>query len=271
MHWVVYGPSFSFVRNATMGPVIGIDDARTAFLPDESIASTVFNLGDTTFSMIRVDKDGNILARLGPSHNLPGFNHRPFALDGRGGFWVGPPLGPAQGYVIEHWTPHGEVDSKIEREVAWFPADPSYLDINLRPPGDSRVQRGFPFPGINQVRVDGGGRIWVMSSIPTDPGMVSEYIVASPESAALMMQDGVVRVIEVFDPVSGVVLASVQSPYYHNMSLFPDAANLNGIVESGPGYVAGYRVEDDAEGERRVIVMRFILSGASQAGAAVCS
>lgn len=258
MHWVVYSPGFEFVRNADTGPVVGIESSHTVFLGDGRIATTMHTSPDTSFSVMIASRDGAVLERLGPPHSLPMLNHRPIAFDGSG-FWVAPPPGPAQGYVLEHWDGSGSIDREIRRDVPWFRPDPSYVDANLNPSHGTRIRRGFPFPTVDQVKTDHRGRLWVLSTIPTGSDVASRYRVVSADSAAAIERTELVRVLEVFDADSGRILASVQMPFYPIVSFFQGTP------------MTGFRVEDDPGMGYRVVVMRFDMYGADAGASSLCS
>ncbi len=258
MRWVVFDPSFNFVRTALTGPVIGLASSHTAFLADGSIVSTMIGGVDTSFSMVRVDRNGNVLNRIGPSHRLPGLNYRPFTPDGVGGYWIGPPPGPAKGYVIERWTGEGEVAGTIARNVSWFRADPSYADIN--PLQNTHEPRnGFPYPNINGVHMDAAGFLWVMSDVPVSPGIASRYDRVRIEDLFPLMLEGFVRVIEVFDARAERLVASIQVPSYPFLTFLP-----NDDVASG------YRMEEDSLGNREITMMKFSLLAGSSGSVANC-
>jgi hypothetical protein len=247
MHWAVFDPYYGFVRNANSGPVVGIEASHTSFLADGSIATTMHTSRDTSFTMLIADRYGDVLAQIGPPHSLPGLNHRPMTPDGAGGFWVGPPPGPAWGYFIEHWSGAGVADGGIRRDVPWFRLDPSYVELNARQPRSPRIRRGFPFPSIDQIRY-GQGKLWVLSTVPTAPDVGARYMVVSDDSADAIGRSELVRVLEVFDASSGQVIASVTMPTYR-FSFFHNAVS------------SGYRVEEDGDGHK-VTVMKFGLRAA---------
>ncbi len=259
MRWIIFGPDFKFVRTAMTGPVVGTEASHTAFLPDGSIVGGRVSGSDTSFSMVKVDRSGTILDRIGPPRSYRGLNARPFSPDGQGGYWVGPPPGPTHGYVVEHWTALGEADAEIRRTVPWFRADPSWLERSLRPQiGEYRSS--FPFPAVGMVHLDGAGLLWVVSNVPVTPTIAEQYATTTnDEELIAMMGEGLVRVVEVFSPAVDQPIASTVIPFYRFVSFM-----------SNGSHTSWYRLEDDHDGNLKVVVMRFTLSGRTPSDTDVC-
>jgi hypothetical protein len=132
-------------------------------------------------------------------------------------------------YVIERWTSSGQITKVIARKTAWFQPWQTNAPAIGRPSN----------PVLTRVAEDQEGRLWVFLSVPSPnfkplpPGPVVPGSKTGERSGPSFfdVEKNSEALVEVLDPLKGVLLASLRIPrYLYSASPFPLVVRL----EEGP-------------------------------------
>jgi hypothetical protein len=192
MRWLVFGPEFAFGRLFVADGIVG-RRGSTHVAADGRIVSTAPSGGDGFWFHVTAsgDRAANAFGPIGDAAG--GVIRRPeermSAYAGGRTFWVAPPPGAPDGYVLEEWTLDGEQVRTVRREAPWFVSD-----LEGRP----------ALPLVTALHIDDRGLLW--TTIVVKDARWRELQPGEDEDA-LMTELYDLR-YDVLDPDAGKVLAS---------------------------------------------------------------
>ena len=171
--------------------------------PDAWIASGLsFHDERTAHPLRRLSSQGEVISAFGGPLEVvprrPSAVQRAIAADTvRRGVWS---IRPDR-YELELWSADGERLDALDRAAAWFP------DREFE--GSRNLWSDPIHPRIRGVRVDDGGRLWVMGAVPKEDWEPSPDNYGGLQLDALNLD----TMIEVIDPETGTLLASQRFPW----------------------------------------------------------
>lgn len=189
--WQVFDSTFKYVRSFRAARDFG----SVTLIPDGPIAfGSAKSWGIPNAMLGFMSRDGAPIGSVGSTTDAELIG-RPISAAPDGTVWLAPVQGDTTGYVLENWATDRTLRRTIRRDVPWLTAG-GYSD-------EPRL------PSFRMLHVDGDGLIWVAVSVkdsrwyPRKPGQsLKEY-----DRDIATLYD--LRV-EVIDPKSGIVLASVR-------------------------------------------------------------
>ncbi len=254
-HWVVFGPDHAFLRFSPMGPISGSSIGDTQFADDGLVLSSA-NFGREHYSLLAVDRSGNVVHRIRPRPRLDDESDgtRAAVAADDGTYWVGPEIYSRGGYWVEQWDSTGRELRSLHRAVPWYVADSLLRPFKknaMRSPTDGSAPP-FLFPRVQQLVMGEGGRLWIVTQVPKTPGARDEMMkAANPFALYSIMARVLEKHVEVFDPASGSIVAS---------SVFP-----SGFLLMPHAQTAVLVDEDSASGLRRALRLSMRLASADGA------
>lgn len=151
---------------------------------------------------------GDPAVRVTPSMPFEAFRRIGRSTGGR--FWS---VHEFYSYRLEEWAPNGRLERVLEPQSKWFQ---SYQAVNREAPGHVSPQVP-PKPDIQAVWADSAGRVWVAARIADPrwreglgaPSKSEGGVQYQPKDPELIWD----TVVEVIDPVRGVILARAVLPW----------------------------------------------------------
>jgi hypothetical protein len=233
LHW--YTRDGAHLRTIVREDAVRFDDEASALLDDGRYVggNRIDDAGDATLHVFDIAKEqgsaGSIrsFAPLRSSEaSTSAHMQRAVGYGGGDRLWIAPPFSSRRGYELEQWDASGRLHQTLRRSVSWFPATGGAVA--------SPAER--PAPAIPKIHVDDRGLLYVYSAIIGDKW-----------SSTARLTDFVRLILDVIDPVSGVVVASTGPIAYAEMiEKFPNAFFK--------GTNVGYRATADAD-EQPILVL----------------
>lgn len=215
----VMSPAANFVRTINI-PITNM--AQAIVTPEnEFLVSAQYRTRELAgLPVHRLSSSGQHLASFGaepPAFDLerPSLSVRRIARAQDGSLWLVRP----DRYEIEHWTADGRRLRVLTRTVDWFPP----REVEMYGEGER------PTPFIRDIRVGPEGNLWVLA-IREDPDWRRSSEMAGYEQPASPARDAKLfdSVVEVIDPASASLVASLQLPY--RAGRFVNAAREDGSM-----------------------------------------
>lgn len=213
--WTVFDQNLEFVRTFPT-PRVGLEPDALIVTGDGGYVYAGRAPGaDSTMWFHRSDSLGAPGESFGPVGEavdpLALARGRSIALVDEDSFWAAPPVGAADGYRLEKWTPDGRLVRVIQRDPTWM-HEPTAL-------GPTAALPAF------QVSIDEHGLLWVIAQV-LRPGAVLESF-ENPQPTREQDQEREEQIetwIEVIDADAGRVVASALLPagtLYDESTFFP--------------------------------------------------